>query len=679
MVETTNNGSYGWKRKVIRADLSKETITVETADKYTKYIGGRGLIAKVMWDEVPAGTKAFDPENRLVFAAGPLTGTNSPMNGRWSVGSLAPQNPNEYPSHSSVGGHWGAELKFAGYDAIIVQGAAKKPVNILVIDDHLEIRNAGSLWGMDAVQAEKKIIDDLAKEQAVPNYANSQEKPQANKYDTKRVRSVVIGAAGENKSRIATILHDVGHQAGQNGFGGVMGSKNLKAISVRGTGSVPVARPKDMIEFAFRARKLIRAEAKPIVPPYGGPGGIYGGDPKILVSYIKRLDGCYGCQTVCRGFYANVPDCTSSPAMCVHLSMYYNWEGIGPVCPPHPDFINRPQDETAFYGINLADRLTLNGFELTGILSYLWAAYKAGILNEANTGISFSDFGSKAFADKLFGMIARREGEFGNLLAEGMHRAALQLKDKYGDKMWQLYEERYTAHGQRQHWFYVGSSKKPGDPTAYPNPIGQLLWATDTRDPYSNHSWTRETVGNQEKSKWFYGVAAAANPFDYLGKAQAAVVAQHHAALIDSLTFCDWFFPILKNAPFFSDEAKAASNGNAEKVNENIGDVDVEALLYSAATGDNLGIQDLLTVGERIFNLERAAQVRLGRSREDDTFNNYYFDHPDARGNKIDRSKWEVAKDQYYELRGWDGKTGVPTRATLERLGLKDVADALSL
>jgi aldehyde:ferredoxin oxidoreductase len=293
MVGSAGSGFYGWTGKVVRADLSSEQITVEPSDKYLKFIGGRGLIAKVIWDEVPAGTKAFDPENRLVFAAGPLTGTNSPMNGRWSIGSLSPQHPNEYPSHSSVGGHWGAELKFAGYDAIIIQGAAKQPVHIIIIDNYLEIRNAGNLWGMNAIAAEKKLINDFANEQIIPKNINTEEKTVAGKYSLKLMRHVVIGPAGENKTRFATILSDLGHSAGQNGFGAVMGSKNLKAISVRGTGSVPVAKPKDMVELAFRARKLIRAQAKPVVPPYAGPGGIYGGDPSTLVGYMKRLHACF--------------------------------------------------------------------------------------------------------------------------------------------------------------------------------------------------------------------------------------------------------------------------------------------------------------------------------------------------------------------------------------------------
>ncbi len=666
---------YGWKGKVLRVDLTAEKTSTEPTTKYApKFIGGRGFIAKVLWDEVPKDTKALDPENRLVFATGPLTGTNTPTNGRWRVGALSPQNPDEYPSHSGVGGHWGAELKFAGYDAVIIHGAAKRPVYVLIVDDHVEIRSASNLWGVDAITAQKKLMEDLSKENVV---YNNEEKPQAGRYDARLIRTVVIGPAGENKSRIACILHDSGDAAGQGGFGGVMGSKNLKAVTVRGTGGVPVAKPKELVESVFKARKLLRAQAKPLVPAYGGPGGIYGGDPQILTGHMKRLDGCFGCQTICRA-YVSPPGVTAGQAQCVQLQMYYNWDGVGPVAPPHPDFANRKQDETSWYGVKLADEYTINSFELTGVLSWLWACYKEGILNEANTGIPIQDMGTKAFADKLFGMIARREGEFGDMLADGVHRTAEKLRKKYGDKVWKLYEERYTAHGMRQHWFYIGTAKGPGDTTGYPNPIGQLLWATDTRDPYSNTSRNRETYGDPELCEYLYGTKAAANPFNYDGKAQATIVSQHRAALIDSVTACDWFFPIQTNNPLFKEAAEAEGKHVTEK-EDKLGDKNMEAEFYTHATGIPTTLDDLYLASERIFNLERAAQVRMGRRRKNDTFNEYYFNHPDRRGNPMDRAAWEKAKDEYYQMRGWDVKTGIPTRERLEKLDLKDVADALTV
>ena len=659
---------YSWVGKVLDVDLTSEKITKVPSDKYfPNFLGGRGLEAKVLWDDVPEGTKALDPENRLIFAPSTLTGTNSPMNGRWNIGALSPSHPNEYPSSSAIGGHWGAELKFAGYDGVIVHGKASKPVYLLIRDESVEIRSASNYWGLNAMEGQKRLAADIAAEGSLPDMI---EKPEAGRYNAINIRSVIIGPAGENSSRIACILHDSGDAAGQGGFGGVMGSKNLKAISVRGSGAVKAADPQRMMETIYKIRGMLRHKAHPVIPPYGGPGGLYGGDPSILTGFVKRTDACYGCQVTCRGFF-DIPGSPPGQAQCVQLQMYNNWEGVGPVAPPHPHFADRPQDATTWYGVKLADELTINAYELTGILSWLWAGFKEGIFTEENTGIPIQDMGSKAFADKLFGMIANREGEFGNLLADGLYRAAQQLKEKFGNRVWELYEERYVAHGQRQHWFYIGTAKGPADPTGYPNPIGQLMWAMGSRDPYSNCSFTREPFGSTEVSEHIYGSAEAANPFNYDGKAQAASIGYTRGCMNDSIGFCDWFFPILTEDPLFAEE-----DGEGER---RLGDLTVEAQIFSAATGIEKTINELMEDAYRVVNLERAIMVRMGRRRENDTFSEHFFNNLDRRGNPIDRVAWEKAKDDFYSYVGWDPNTGIPTRARLEELDLKDVANTLGV
>ena len=202
-----------WTGKVLDIDLTSENISKVSSDKYfPKFLGGRGLEAKVLWDDVPEGTKAFDPENRIIFAPSTLTGTNSPNNGRWNIGSLSPSHPNEYPSSSAIGGHWGAELKFAGYDGVIVHGKASRPVYILIRDELIEIRSASNYWGLDAIEGQKRLADDISKEGPVPDMS---EKPIAGRYFANKIRTVIIGAAGENVCRIACVIHDSGDAAGQ--------------------------------------------------------------------------------------------------------------------------------------------------------------------------------------------------------------------------------------------------------------------------------------------------------------------------------------------------------------------------------------------------------------------------------------------------------------------------------
>ena len=188
-----------------------------TFDYVPKFLGGRGLGAKICWDEVPPEVGAFDPENRLVFATGPLQGTLAPTSGRFTVVGKSPQStPVESFTRSGVGGHFAPELKWAGYDAVIIQGKASQPVYLWISDQKAQILDAKDLWGLDTYQTQQALW----------------------KIHGNKTRVMVIGKAGENQSRIACILTDTGDASGQGGFGGVMGSKNLKAIAVRGTGSV---------------------------------------------------------------------------------------------------------------------------------------------------------------------------------------------------------------------------------------------------------------------------------------------------------------------------------------------------------------------------------------------------------------------------------------------------------
>jgi aldehyde:ferredoxin oxidoreductase len=196
------------------------------------------------------------------------------------------------------------------------------------------------------------------------------------------------------------------------------------------------------------------------------------------------------------------------------------------------------------------------------------------------------------------------------------------------------------------------------------------MWAMGSRDPYSNCSFTREPVGSPELSEHMYGTAEAANPFNYDGKAQAANISYTRGCMNDAIGFCDWFFPIVTVTPFFADE---------EETGHHLGDLTVEAQMFSAATGEQRSIDELMKDAERIVNLERAIMVRMGRRRENDTFNEFRFNHPDRRGNPIDRVAWEKVKDDYYNYVGWDIKTGIPTREKLEELDLKDVANALGV
>jgi len=209
----------GWAGKVLHVDLSTgRTWTEDTVAKYKDYLGGTGIGYKVMWDEVPAGTKPYDPDNRIIFAVGPLAGTGAPCNGRTAITTLWPVCwPKPLVATGHMGGQFAAKLKYAGYDAVIVQGRADRPVWLSIVDQQVEIQDARRLWGQ-GIRGTTEAISQIMGSEAVV---------------------AAIGQAGENLVPMSVVMNSVSHSAG--GIGSVMGSKNLKAIGVRGTGSVRIA------------------------------------------------------------------------------------------------------------------------------------------------------------------------------------------------------------------------------------------------------------------------------------------------------------------------------------------------------------------------------------------------------------------------------------------------------
>lgn len=227
-----SSAMYGWTGKILRIDLSAgETSVVPTSRYVPDFVGGVGIAARIAWQELAPGVGAFDPENMLFIMAGPLTGTLASGAGRIEVLGIAPQQHPSIFSRSGMGGHWGAELKYAGYDGIIVQGKAAKPVYVWIVDGKVEILDAGHLWG-------KGTYSTTAALRATHGH---------------KTRVISCGQAGERLSRIAVIQTETGNAAGQGGFGGVMGSKNLKAIAARGTQGVRIARPQAFFDLCMNA------------------------------------------------------------------------------------------------------------------------------------------------------------------------------------------------------------------------------------------------------------------------------------------------------------------------------------------------------------------------------------------------------------------------------------------
>ena len=219
---------YGWKGKILKIDLSSSEISVIDTTKYIPdFLGGKGISIKIASEILKKGTGAYDPQNPIIFMTGPLTGTLAPTSGRAIVSSVSPRTyPGEVFTRSGFGGYWAPELKYAGYDGLVITGSSQKPVFININDGTIEIKDAKNLWGKGTNYTQSRLKEELGEETQV----------------------ICIGPAGENLVRSATIQHNLGNASGNAGFGAVMGSKMLKAIAIRGTGGVDIADPVNFIK-----------------------------------------------------------------------------------------------------------------------------------------------------------------------------------------------------------------------------------------------------------------------------------------------------------------------------------------------------------------------------------------------------------------------------------------------
>jgi len=664
----------GWVGKVLRVDLSTgKTRETSTFDYVPKFLGGRGLGAKICWDEVPPEVGAFDPEARLVFATGPLQGTLAPTSGRFMVLGKAPQTgPVESYCRSSVGGHWAPELKWAGYDALVIHGRAPRPVYLWISDGRAALLDATRLWGLDTYQTQAQLWSIHG-----PN-----------------TRVMVIGRAGENRSRIACILTDSGDASGQGGFGGVMGSKNLKAIAVRGTGSVPVAKPEALMDVTtYIQNSFVRRAARgdPYEPEEKGFkfniwGGGYGRGSLTLLpgelldlcqdpssGYRQVPDGCFACPIACRSRVTG-PDITPGVALCVQAYMYME------------SMVYRPEkgySKVSWQAAKLADLLGVNAYDLMAIIPWLADCFRENVLTEEETALPLREIGSWEFIAKLLHMIANREG-FGDLLAQGGQRAAASLGGRAEELSRLYYPRSGNFGGYREHWVYLG-----GFPSGYALSYLALAWVLDNRDANVSHGimsplWgAAHTIGQTALNavpedltpvlrpvmKHAFGSEEAAEFIAPDGKAlkwkwAAPVVKryQEQAILKDSFVLCDMAFPFLYNA-------------NSA---DHVGDPSIESRLYEAVTGEQMTEEESYRLGAMLCTLERALAARDGRTRGDDMFHDLYFSTKDAGGRSYRKDDLERAKTEFYSLSGWDATAGTPRRSTLERLGLGDVAGDLS-
>lgn len=610
--------SYGWVGRILRVNVTKREISEdETAPYAQEFVGGRGIAARLAWREIPPRIDAFDPDNRLIIMTGPLTGTLAPTSGRFEICGVAAQTyPTPHYTRSSVGGHWGPELKYAGYDGIVIRGKSGRPVYLLIQDSAVQFRDAEQLWGLDTFKTQQKLLELHG--------------------DSAQI--LCIGPAGENLVRIAVIQSGLENASGQGGFGAVMGSKRLKAIVVQGTGAVRIAGPHRFIEVCEQVRRIAHA----------------------------RIHAC-GALKEDRPPPRNHRSCSmacTAGNCALEVKRTPRGESFALHCCSGSYLALKPQD-LALEAALLANKLGLNHWEIVngfrGRQGWLPKCEEAGVLTDEEFGMPFKPLAADFWLE-LLRKIAYREG-IGDILAEGWARAADQL----GKAKEYL---PHVAHGYQSHW----DGHLYGAPR-YPYwLVSALMWMVDSRDPFV-HGYAQEITRWWADGKGplsmdriraiaekVHGSGMAVDPDSgYEWKAQPAVWHQNRDAVKDSLPVCDQIFPV-----FFSHYTE-----------DGYGDTAAEAKLFSAVTGIDLTEKELDRVGERVFNLERAIMVREGRMRHVDEANLAYFKQPDNEGRRLDEERFGRLLDEFYAQRGWDGLTGRPSREKLEELGLDDVADEL--
>jgi len=624
--------SCGYAGTIAKLDLSTGAVIKVPTERYAdSFIGGQGMAARIYWDEVPANVQAFDPDNRLIFATGPCAGFEGLAGPRWVVCGKSPATSPQFFTHSNLGGSWGVELKAAGFDALIIYGRAEKPVFVLIENGEIGIESASDLWGQGAVQARQVLKG---------KYGSS-------------YRVVAIGPAGENMTAVATLQAD-NDSSGSGALGGVMGSKRLKAIVVRGTGQVSAARP-DRLQDVLRHIAMLRKDF-PRTETVVGPTG--------------TKDHCAGCTDECSRGLFTAEDGSQGKFMCQSASSYKEWA---------ERYYGKTTD-VPFLANRLCDDYGISTKAVAPMVVWLDRCHRAGVLTEAGSDLPLSKIGSLEFMRALLDKVARRQG-LGELLAQGVHRAAASM----GGRAEELLQDTVTVAGEAMS--YV--------PKAYLTT--GLLYALNPRQPIQQlhevirlgTQWVKWANGMADAdlsstafraiARRFWGSEVAADFSTYEGKPLAAKMIQDRQLAKDCLILCDNVWPLTY----------------VEHAVDHVGDPTLESQIFSAITGRDMSEDALYRVGERVFNLQRAIMCREGRrGKQDDTLPESCFTvpleserlNPDClfpgqggetisrKGALFEKDKFLTMLDEYYELRRWDKGTGLQTKAGLNALGLGDVA-----
>jgi len=621
--------TFAWKGKYAEIDLSTNNISVKNLPKKLreKYLGSRGINSKFLYDRLEEDIDALDPENPLIFGVGPLTGTLTPGSGRWTVTSKSPLTG--ILGDSNAGGHWGPELKFAGFDHLIITGKADKPVYLLIEDGKIEVKDAKKLWGKDTWECTQAIKEE---------------------YNDPDIKVACIGPAGENLIKFSCIISERTRAAGRTGMGAVMGSKNLKAIAVKGRLPLEVAKPDEFKNTALKMHKLLREEW----PAYDGlasqgtmslftPGAAIGwvtvnyfnsteldldkiGPEKFEKEFKKQDLGCFGCPVHCGHYYSI--DEGNYKGESGEGPEYETMAAIGPKC-------GVMEMDATLHMTNLLNKYGLDSIDTGNAIAVLMDLNEKGYIDEDELGLDLS-WGNVDTVIELIKKIAYKEG-IGKILSKGSYEAVKELNEDAKDEVWQIKGMDNISVDMRA---LKGAS---------------LGYSTSTRglDHLRGMCVPEEVALDPEASNALYGFKNMGNPDVYEEKPEGTVWLEKFTAAVGASGMC------LFNSAWIA--APIGPNELAE--------------LLTDATGIDFTEEDIFTIGERIYNLERLLITDLGIRREDDYPPKKALEEPipdgPRKGEKIDYDEYDRMLTRYYEIMGWDSETGIPLKGTLNKLGIE--------
>jgi aldehyde:ferredoxin oxidoreductase len=595
--------------RILRVDLTSGKFADEEVprDDLIKYVGGRGLAAKMLYAENKPKVGPFDPENRLIIMTGPYTGTFGSFTAFYNVTTKSPLTGGILSAHS--GGHWGPMLRRTGYDGIIFKGRAKEPVYLFINDNGPELRDASAIWGKDVFETIETL--ETIHEKA---------------------RAVVIGPAGENRVRFASIMNDMHRAAGRGGVGAVMGSKNLKAVVVHGTKDVPQADPEKLKETFKTATATVKEKSQAFMK-YGtsmvvGITGKAGTIPtrNFQTGYFPEYEKIGG-DALVNNHKTKDTACYRCPLHCGNMtkaSVDYQAETEGPEYETLAMFgsnLGNSNLESIIKANDLCNRYGMDTISCADTIACAFELFEKGIISEKDTGGLKLIWGDHKAIVRMVEMTGRGEG-FGKLVGEGSRRLAA----KYGPEA-----QKYAMN--------VKGMEFPGyDPRGIQGM--SLAFATSTRGACH----LRATMYVPEL---FQGVL---DRFTVKGKAKPLKDLQELFTVLDCMVLCKF-------------GARNAFGNSWDQM----------LTLVNAATGHGYTVEELKLVGERSWTMERLFNLREGIGKKDDTLPERLFTTPihdgPSKGAVVNKADFDKELEEYYALWGWT-IDGIPTKESLDKLGI---------